>query len=464
MRTHNSILASMVGALTFPAVLAAEPPGDPAGEWVGVAKTPEMIFELVVELEQEDGEWTGAMQGPWPMPLESVSLDDSGMEIVLPIGARIEGDWEDGGVDGQFSWADIEEPLRFVPMSSEEGQRQLEAAAETREAHRPEPLEAVHEGEGREGLEPEAVAELVAAADESGSTGLAMFHEGGLVGEWYAGGQPQAVESMSVTKPILSLGVGVLLEEGRIESLDTPVHEFYPQWEKGDHAEVTLRHLLTHTSGLGRAMDTHALNTAEDRVALALESDIVTAPGEKTQYNNNAMNLLAGVIGEAAGEPADEYLADRVFAPLGIEDFEWERDEAGNPQGQAGLSIRAGDLARLGQLVLQEGVWDGERLVDAGFLEKAVEPQVSEFPQAPESSIGLGWMLLVDEDSEDPGVKAVHHNGDLGQYLLILPDEELVAVRMVAQSKGYDPASDTLQGFYQLVMEKFAGREGPAGS
>ncbi len=446
MPTKMAVLASLVMGLVTPVALADESVADPGGEWVGVAKTPEMIFELVLEIEREDEEWTGQLKSPWPMSLESVSADDSGVQIVFYNQGRIEGDWEDGGVEGRFSMGGIDEPIRLVPLDSGEGKTLVEETAELRAEHRPEPLEAVREGPAHERIDNEAVEALVAAANEAGSSGLALFYKGELVSEWYAGGEPKPVESMSVTKPILALGVGVLLEEERLDSIDTYVHEIFPEWDEGDHAKVTIRHLLNHSSGLGRAMDNHALNKAEDRVTFALKTDIVTAPGEKTEYNNNAMNLLAGVVGKAAGQPADEYLAEQVFEPLGIEDFEWSRDEAGNPQGQAGLSIRAGDLARLGQLILQEGVWDGERLVDAEFLEKSVRPQ------SPETPIGLAWFLELDGEQ----VRAVHHSGDLGQFMLMLPEEELVAVRMVAGSKGYDPASDTMQEFNQLIIESFA--------
>ena len=446
MGIQRVILCALVFGLTGTSPAFAESVPDPEGEWVGVVSTPDILYNLEITLEKEDGEWTGEMQRPWPMPLESVQLDDSGMEVVLHIQGRIEGDWESGGLEGGFQMGGIEEPVRLVPRDSEEGKGKLEEAAEIRAEHRPESLEKVREGAGQETLDGEAVAELVTAADEAGSSGLALYHEGELVGEWYAGGDPEPVESMSVTKPILALGVGALIQEGRIENLDTPVHAFYPEWEEGDHAKVTLRHLLNHTSGLDRAMDTHSMNKAEDRADFALQSEIVTTPGEHSEYNNNAMNLLAGVIGKAADKPADEYLDARVFTPLGIEDFEWNRDEAGNPQGMAGLSIQAGDLARLGQLVLQDGKWNGEQLLDPEYLKKSVEIQ------APDAPIGLAWFLEKDGDR----LEAIHHNGDLGQYLLILPETDLVAARMVAGSKGYDLGTDALQEFNALVMEAFA--------
>lgn len=137
---------------------------------------------------------------------------------------------------------------------------------------------------------------------------------------------------------------------GLLDSLDTPVHEFYPEWSEEPYSGITVRHLLNHTSGLESPMPTDPIYASDGFVRFALESDLETSPGEEMVYNNCATNLLAGLVGEAAGSRLDRFLGEELFGPMGITDFSWSLDDAGNPHGMAGFQVRPEDLARLGQL------------------------------------------------------------------------------------------------------------------
>ncbi|GEM_PF-173253 len=287
--------------------------------------------------------------------------------------------------------------------------------------------------------------ELLRAAEEARSDAVVILKDGKLVGEWYFNGKPRLLETMSVTKSIVSLAIGRLLTLGLLESIDVPVYTFYPEWKQGRKQEITIRHILSHTSGLQNVPDARVeIYPSPDFVQLALAAELKSPPGTRFEYNNKAVNLLAGVVERASGKKLDEFMRDEVFAPLGIREFSWQRDRAGNPHAMAGLALFPIDLAKLGQLVLNKGVWQGERLIDEGWFEESFRP----LDVMPEH--GLLWWLLRDPEGSVFGYWA---QGYLGQYLVIYPDKKLVGVRMIAPFEGYDEEKHLFRDLPRLLYE-----------
>lgn len=352
-------------------------------------------------------------------------------------------------------------------------------------------------------------------AAETHSTAMVILKDNQLVDAWYSGERGK-IELMSSTKSIVSLGIGRLIEMGKIKSLDQPVHEFYPEWKQGRKKLITIRHLLNHTSGLQNVpLTTLEIYPSPDLIKLALSAELSDEPGSKFSYNNKAVNLLAGVINVASGKRMDLFFKDEFFQPMGITDFAWQLDPAGNPHAMSGLQIHAVDLAKFGQLVLDKGMWNGKRIVSEKWIEESMKPG-----QAYEPMCGLLWWLKPDythyiiddkklKELEAGGLdksfleklaplvgkkfeslpsyeaaltevlgadwgkvleaqklrekgltlsrkiygEAVGYsaNGYLGQYLVIYPKERLVAVRQVRASKSYNPDTDGFNDFMDLV-------------
>jgi CubicO group peptidase (beta-lactamase class C family) len=233
---------------------------------------------------------------------------------------------------------------------------------------------------------------LVEAAKRSHSDALVIWQDGKPLLEWYGDGKARKIEAMSVTKSVVSLAVGRLLTQTKIRSLDQPVAEFYPEWKQGQKAKITIRHLINHTSGLQNVLRTdQEIYPTPDFVQLALCAELENPPGTTFSYNNKAVNLLAGVVQKASGKGLDDYLRDELFAPLGITDFTWTRDRAGNPHAMSGLQIMPADLAKLGQFALNRGEWNGQTLIEASFFDAALQSS-----QPFNSSCGLLWWLMYD--------------------------------------------------------------------
>ena len=293
------------------------------------------------------------------------------------------------------------------------------------------------------GSELKGLSKLLEAAQEARSDAVVILKDGKLVGEWYFGKSPELIETMSVTKSIVNLAIGRLITLGLLESVDVPVYTFYPEWKQGLKQKITLRHILSHTSGLQNVPDTRVeIYPSPDFVQLALAAELSYPPGTKFEYNNKAVNLLAGIVEKVSGKKLDEFMRDEIFAPLGIREFDWMRDQAGNPHAMAGLALYPRDLAKLGQLVLNKGEWRGQRLIDERWFEESFRP----LDLMPDH--GLLWWLLRDSEGNVIGYWA---QGFLGQYLVIYPEKRLVGVRMIAYFDGYDPQKHTFGRFPQLL-------------
>lgn len=436
-------------------LVAQAPPVE--GRWDGILETPPAPLEVTLGIFSDRSGWTGTFslpaEGIADMPVAEVAVQGDRLIVrVTPtrvVEVVVEGDVAHGTLvlhdqggrttpvslyrEGSAAWEAFNEAF-------ESTRAEREAALD---AARPPALRQAARGPAADRVDSAALARFVDAAGRSHTSALVVMLDGDVVGEWYSGGSSRRIEAMSATKSVLSLAVGRLLELGLLESIDVPVHLFYQEWADGPYAEITVRHLLSHTSGIESPLPTTPIYGSEDFVRFALESPLVAVPGTEFQYNNSATNLLAGLIGRVAGQRMDRFLADELFAPLGIEDFSWSLDASGNPHGMAGLQIHARDLARLGQLVLQGGEWKGQRLVSTHWIERSTR-----LASPLSETAGFLWWLTHDDDR----VTTIRAAGYLGQYLVVIPESGLVGVRLIEGFPGYDQERDGFHDFAAQLM------------
>ncbi|HOY20483.1 MAG TPA: serine hydrolase [Haliscomenobacter sp.] len=230
---------------------------------------------------------------------------------------------------------------------------------------------------------------LINKAQWTNSSALVVYLDGKLYNERYFGKKEQKIEAMSSTKSIVSYAIGKLLTDGLIRSIDQYVYEFYPEWNEGLRKEITIRHLLNHTSGLQNNPNTTVeIYPSKDFIRLALDAEVLEKPGTMFRYNNKAVNLLAGIIEKASGRKLDVYLKENLFNPMGITDFNWAKDKSGNPQGMAGFQVLPEDFAKLGQLFINKGVWNDKPLINKTWFDDMIKP--SEL----EPTCGLLWWII----------------------------------------------------------------------
>ena len=192
----------------------------------------------------------------------------------------------------------------------------------------------------------------------------------------------------SASKSVVSLLFGIALDRKLIPGLDEPVFNYFPEYadlRTPDKARITLRHLLTMSSGL--AWDENlpytdpnnseaAMLRSGDRWRFALQPRLLVAPGSEWNYSGGCTELLGAVLRKASGKPIEAFAEEALFAPLGISDFNWVRYPDNIPAAASGLQLRPRDLAKVGQLVLQRGRWDGKPIVSEPWITEATAPQI----------------------------------------------------------------------------------------
>jgi CubicO group peptidase (beta-lactamase class C family) len=244
-------------------------------------------------------------------------------------------------------------------------------------------------------------------------------------------------DARSMTKSVTDLLVGIAIDRGWIKSIDASVFSFFPQYadlRTPEKDRITLRHLLTMSSGLewhefdtpytSDANSENQMDNAKDPYRYALQQPVVAPPGRVWNYNSGSTELLGAILRKATGKPLDQLARSLLFEPLGITDVEWYKYAQGNPSAAAGLRLRPRDLAKIGQLVLQRGAWNGKQIVSAGWIDASTTPQINGFLVF---FYGYQFWLgrsLVDRHPVDWAAAW----GLGGQRVFIIPDLDLVVV------------------------------------
>ncbi|AWA29189.1 serine hydrolase [Flavobacterium magnum] len=235
--------------------------------------------------------------------------------------------------------------------------------------------------------------------------------------------------SFSMAKSVVSAALGKAITEGKIKSLDQKVSDFFPEFKDGKSANMTVGDLSSMASGLNwdesyyspfsittRAYFDDDLNS----VILGLKG--TTDPGKSYLYLSGNTQLLAMCIEKATGKSLADYVSDSFWKPMGAENEAlWQTDHKdGMVKAYCCIASNARDFARFGRLYKQYGKWNGKQLIDSAFVAKSIKPRFDESPQ-----YGYGWWLF-DHD----GKKGYCMRGHLGQYVIVLPDQDVLIVRL----------------------------------
>ena len=252
----------------------------------------------------------------------------------------------------------------------------------------------------------------------------------------------------SVSKTVTALAVGIAAEEGLLQPDDLLVdHLPAPQGGYGRGVgRVTLRHLLTMTSGSPVLGFLDEEREHGDLAALVLGTDLTAAPGERWEYSNASIFLLSRVLTERTGRTMRDWLMPRLFEPLGILNPQWHTTRDGHSWGATGLHLKSGQLARIGRLLLQRGAHEGAQLVPAAWVDAlhAESSWVATGDPEPESTrYGLGvWRCTPDG--------AWRADGAYGQFLLVLPAQEAV-LTLTSHLEGR-PGAEILRAVWEELL------------
>ncbi len=326
-------------------------------------------------------------------------------------------------------------------------------------------------------LDAKALGKAVQYSTDRGAQSLRVYRHGCLVAK--SGHDPLTEEmrlaSWSMTKGMVSVVVGRAVEMGLLD-IDDPIGDYLGGLEP-DKAALTIRQFLNQTSGLKFAyLNDFYLASNEDSVTRTLQRPIVEPAGTKFVYAQTTVTVLVAIVEAATGMDFQDFFIREVTEPLGIprSHWRWDRDGSGRTQGFAFLEMAPIAWARIGQLVLDRGNWNGQQLINADYITQGARGS------AAEPTYGFLWATTLDSNGDpvppkDRGARepfphgTFSFNGLFDQKVVVIPSLDMVVVRMgpppdafgdpLGESEGIRPSWE--YNFARMLMQSVTDVEVP---
>ena len=263
-----------------------------------------------------------------------------------------------------------------------------------------------------------------------------ILQNGELMMEHYWEGYDKdiATNAFSATKSVVGLLIGIAIEEGKIKSLDTPVSEYLDEFGSNGKEHITIRDVISMSSGLKWVESSKNPYSDNARAYYGTELrehirglEVEKTPGEIYEYKSGNTQILSFILEEATGVTTSKYFEEKLWNPLFAEhDALWNLDkENGDEKAFCCLYATPRDFARIGQLMLQEGKWNGKQILSSSFVQEATKPAPLKRPDGRENeAYGLHWWCGQHDETS-----FFYARGILGQYIFVIPELNVVAVR-----------------------------------
>lgn len=310
-----------------------------------------------------------------------------------------------------------------------------------------------------EGFNSEKIVELIEdilSENYKNIHSVLLVKNGKLILEEYFYGYDRHTKHgmMSTAKSVTSILIGIAVDNGMIDNVDKKVYKFFPEYENlnwSDHrAEIRLEHILTMTTGLefNELQYPHydsrnsvlGMYRSSDPIKYVFQQKMLNKPGDKFNYSTGLTLVLGGVIRNTSGLYADTFAEKYLFSPLGISKYIWEKhpdgtiQTGGGPRG--GLLLKPRDMAKIGQIMLKNGKWNGRQIVSQKWIAESTKEHVSDAFAG--WSYGYQWLQAKDVVSNIE-IEMFFAAGHGGQYIFVFPSLELIAV---FTSKLYNPLGE----------------------
>jgi len=268
--------------------------------------------------------------------------------------------------------------------------------------------------------------------EDLGTVAFLIIKNDSIWYEDYAAGYDEnsLTNSFSMGKSITTALLGKAIKDGFIKSLDQPVSDFFPEFKNPEFPVLTVGDLSSMASGLNWDEDYYNPFSVTARVyfdkdirKIARGLRITSEPGTEFKYLSGNTILLALVIEKATGKELSTYLSESFWKPLGMRsDALWQldSDESGMEKAFCCIASNARDFAKFGKLFKEYGAWNNEQILDSAFVATAIKPRFESSPQ-----YGYGFWL-----SEYKGKEIFYMRGVLGQYVIVIPEDDLIIVRL----------------------------------
>ncbi len=279
---------------------------------------------------------------------------------------------------------------------------------------------------------------LLLSLHKSQTIAFIVLKNDSLVYEWYAPGYSDSSHTnpFSATKSIVGVLTGIALKEGKIKSLDKPICNYLPEYAKDQRKELTFRHLLMMSSGMNYY--DHFLNPFGQLSRLYYGNNMPKlinslryekAPGTEWRYKNADPEILTLALQKAVGKNMSEYASEKLWQPLGASREAWwtvDRKKEGYEKSYCCFYSNAKDLARVGMLFEHSGNWQGQQIVDSAYVKQSLTPvQLPDTKGKTFMGYGYLWWLRNVDNVGDYSMEGMR-----GQYISVIPNENLIIVRL----------------------------------
>jgi len=305
--------------------------------------------------------------------------------------------------------------------------------------------------------------------------GLVVLKDGNLVVDEYDNNYTSAkVHTVqSVTKSITSLLIGIAIDQGKISSEDEKVIDYFQDYNienlDDNKKNITIKNLLTMTGGFdwdeleftrGKESPIERLNRSTDWVKTSIDSPMKTEPGSMFRYNSGGVIILDHIIKESTGMHSDEFAENYLFSPLGINKSIWLNQFIffGTAHTGGGLYLTPKDLAKIGQLIINKGVWDGKQIVSEEWIDKMTAEHIDyvELGLVKPKYGYLFWLYPSEKNSID-NYDIITCSGKGGQYLFVIPEHNMVVVLTASNYEDrYTSLSSAFDILYNYILKSLA--------
>ena len=315
---------------------------------------------------------------------------------------------------------------------------------------------------GEVGLHPDSLASVYRRfLDENAyynAKSLLVISKGKLVAENYCRSELDRTNRsniQSITKSVTALLWGVVLERNRTITLDTPLVNLFPavHFQSQEHRNITIKHCFTMRSGIDVSNFDYTVDMLMDKVKNPvqhlLSRSLYAEPGTLFRYRDCDAYLASASAGVVMNRDLSHLLREQLLVPLGINNVSWESDVEGCFLGSGGLFLTPRDLAKIGQLVIQRGNWDGKQLIPSAWIDSMLVARTPPLPQEQGYQYGYFWWIV-------PQDQVVCAWGNGGQFLLIDRKRELLIV-MTSLPSSSDKVGTHLKDLLPLYRTLISG-------
>ena len=279
-------------------------------------------------------------------------------------------------------------------------------------------------------INSQALEALHEQVDSTDILATVIVRNGLIVDEYYDEGYDEnnAFALHSCSKSITSALVGIAIDKGYIESVHTPIANYFPQIaENGSdyQKQITIWHLLTHTSGidLNDTGDWNDWRASDNWVEYTLNRPVTSKPGTVFNYATSNTHLLSAILQKATGQTVYDFGRENLFEPLGMDSVRCGSDSQGISDGGNGFAMSVYDMAKFGQLYLNGGQWEGEQIISQAWITDSTTLQFDR--SSGSADYGYQWWVRTFGDEHYPAYFAQGHGG---QYIFVVPDLSLITV------------------------------------